>query len=69
MLVQLAKHFGATVIGTTSTPEKAESAVKAGADHIILYTQKDVVEEVMRITNGQGLLLKTNDFARSQCSL
>ena len=34
----------AKVIGTTSTEDKAELAYKAGADHIILYTQDDFLE-------------------------
>ncbi|BGP21016.1 hypothetical protein JCM10213_003220 [Rhodosporidiobolus nylandii] len=58
LLLQLAKHFGATVIGTTSTPEKAEIAKKAGADHVILYGDKDwerVVREVYAITGGEGI--------------
>ncbi|KAJ3300499.1 NADPH:quinone reductase [Borealophlyctis nickersoniae] len=55
LLAQLAKHYGAYVIGTTSSAEKAETAKKAGADHVILYTSQDVVEEVKRITNGQGV--------------
>src|SRR5258708_3623360 len=35
--VQLAKWAGATVIGTVSTPAKAERARAAGADHVINY--------------------------------
>lgn len=53
LLVQLAKALGATVIGTTSTAEKAEIAKKAGADHVILYGEgRDVVGEVYRVTGG-----------------
>ncbi|KAI8807158.1 hypothetical protein BJ742DRAFT_897385 [Cladochytrium replicatum] len=55
LLVQYCKSIGATVIGTVSTPEKAERARKAGADHIILYSSEDVQKEVMRITNGKGV--------------
>lgn len=57
LLVQLAKHFGATVIGTTSTEEKAQLARKAGADHVILYGKPDVdvAEEVFKITGGEGI--------------
>ncbi|POY72962.1 hypothetical protein BMF94_3948 [Rhodotorula taiwanensis] len=56
LLVQLAKRFGATVIGTTSTEEKAEIARKAGADHVILYGPgRDVVSEVYKITGGEGI--------------
>ncbi|GAA6007994.1 quinone oxidoreductase family protein [Rhodotorula paludigena] len=56
LLVQLAKAIGATVIGTTSTPEKAELAKKAGADHVVLYGEgRDVVGEIYKITGGEGI--------------
>lgn len=55
MVVQMAKLRGATVIGTCSTPEKAELARQAGADHVILYTQQDFEAETRRLTNGQGV--------------
>jgi len=51
---QLAKARGATVIGTTSTPEKAELAKQNGADHVILYKDEDVVKRALELTNGQG---------------
>lgn len=54
LLVQWAKHIGATVIGTVSTEEKAQEALQAGADHVILYTEQDFVEEVHRLTDGLG---------------
>lgn len=55
LLVQIAKRRGATVFGTVSTDEKARLAREAGADEIILYTEKDFVGEVKRLTNGRGL--------------
>ncbi|OJT09584.1 hypothetical protein TRAPUB_13961 [Trametes pubescens] len=55
ILAQLAKHAGATVIGTTSTPEKAAVARAHGADHVILYTQENVVERVLALTGGEGV--------------
>lgn len=55
LLCQMAKAAGATVIGTTSTPEKAALARAAGADEVILYTQQDFLEEVKRITGGAGV--------------
>jgi NADPH2:quinone reductase len=55
LLVQLAKHRGARVIGTVSTEEKAELARAAGADDIILYTQTDFETETMRLTDGAGV--------------
>ncbi len=55
LLVQMAKRRGATVIGTTSTNEKAALAKENGADEIINYTVKDFEVEVKRITNGRGV--------------
>lgn len=55
MLVQMAKNLGATVIGTTSTEEKAAIVRQDGADHVILYTQEDVVEATRRLTGQQGV--------------
>lgn len=55
LLVQWLKHVGATVIGTVSTPEKAEAARAAGADHVILYTQEDTARRVRELTDGAGV--------------
>src|SRR5690349_7490025 len=55
MTVQLAKIAGATVIGTAGSEDKAAIATQYGADHAIIYTKSDFVEEVKRITNGKGL--------------
>jgi NADPH2:quinone reductase len=55
LLVQLAKRAGARVIGTVSTPEKAELARSAGADEIIFYREQDVEVETRRHTGGQGV--------------
>jgi NADPH2:quinone reductase len=55
LLCQIASRRGATVIGTTSTAEKAELAREAGAQEVILYTKQDFVAEVKRITGGRGV--------------
>lgn len=55
LLVQMAKRLGATVIGTTSTPEKASLAAEAGADHVILYGEADFQAEARRLTEGRGV--------------
>ena len=55
ILIQMAKNIGAKVITTVSTEEKKQLALGAGADEVILYTQENFVEEVNKITNGQGL--------------
>jgi len=55
LLSQVAKHLGAIVIGTTSSPEKAEIAKSCGCDHVILYTKDDFVAETLKLTNGKGV--------------
>jgi NADPH:quinone reductase len=55
LLVQMAKMAGARVIGTAGSPEKAEIARKAGADHVILYDREDWVAEVKKATGGAGV--------------
>jgi NADPH2:quinone reductase len=65
LLVQWAKHLGATVIGTVSTAEKAKAAREAGADHAVLYTEQDVVTEVKRITDGRGAQLILDGVGKS----
>lgn len=54
LLVQWARHLGARVIGTVSTEEKAKSALAAGAQDVILYTQKDFASETLRLTKDEG---------------
>ncbi len=54
--IQVGKHaVGARVIATTSSSEKVRLAYEEGADHVIDYTQEDVAERVMEITNGEGV--------------
>jgi NADPH2:quinone reductase len=55
ILVRWAKSLGATVIGTVSTPEKAALARSYGADHLVVGRGADVVAEVRRLTDGQGV--------------
>jgi NADPH:quinone reductase len=65
LLVQWAKHLGATVIGTVSTEEKAHIAKEAGADHVILYSKQDFVSETKRITKGRGVELILDGVAKT----
>jgi len=55
LLVQMAHHIGARVIGTVSTEEKAKLARAAGADEIILYSHQDFETETKRLTGGKGV--------------
>ena len=54
--IQVFKNVvGATVIATTSTPEKAELARSLGADHVINYNEEDITQRVREITGGAGV--------------
>lgn len=53
LLVQIAKLRGAEVFTTVGSPEKAELATAAGADHTILYRDVDFVEAVREIAGAE----------------
>jgi NADPH:quinone reductase len=55
MAIQLAKAFGAKVIVTVGSKEKADACVKLGADHAINYKTQDFVAEVKTATGGKGV--------------
>ncbi len=55
IVCQWAHHLGATVIGTTGSPEKAELARAHGCHHPILYNQEDFAERTREITDGKGV--------------
>jgi NADPH2:quinone reductase len=44
--IELAKHAGAQVVTTVSSPEKAELATKAGADRVVNYRDRDAIDQV-----------------------
>jgi len=55
IVCQWAKALGATVIGTVSTPAKAELAKAHGCDHVIINSEENFVERVKAITGGAGV--------------
>jgi NADPH2:quinone reductase len=55
LLVQMAKHIGARVIGTAGTEAKAKLARDAGADEVIVYTKQEFDVETKRLTDGKGV--------------
>ena len=67
LLVQMAKARGATVIGTTSTPEKAALAKAHGADHVILYKEENIVERVLELTQGIGANVIYDCVGKATC--
>lgn len=53
--VQIAKAFGAKVIGTASTDEKRAWVISQGADFMVDYMQADWPEQVKALTGGKGV--------------
>lgn len=53
--VQLARDAGATVIAAAGGSERQARLRGLGASHVIDRLEKDVVEEVLRLTGGMGL--------------
>lgn len=53
--IQLGKLFGLDVIVTCGSDQKCTAAKHIGADHAINYKTQDFVEEVNKITDGQGV--------------
>ncbi len=54
ILCQWAKALGATIVGTVSTPEKAEVAARAGCDFPVVRSREDFVAKVREVTDGEG---------------
>jgi putative PIG3 family NAD(P)H quinone oxidoreductase len=54
MAIQLAKAFGAKVIVTVGSQDKAEACLKLGANRAINYKSEDFVAEVKASTDGAG---------------
>jgi NADPH2:quinone reductase len=54
MAIQLAKAFGARVIVTVGSQDKADACIKLGANRAINYRTEDFVAEVKTATAGAG---------------
>lgn len=54
LLCQWASHLGATVIGATSSEEKAQIARAAGARHVILPGPASLEAQLRELTDGRG---------------
>lgn len=55
LVSQWAKLLGLTVIGTTSSPEKAGVALAHGCTHVIDYSREDVAARARALTGGRGV--------------
>jgi NADPH:quinone reductase len=52
--IQLAKAFGAKVIATVGSADKAKACLELGADVAINYREQDFVKETLAATGGRG---------------
>jgi NADPH:quinone reductase-like Zn-dependent oxidoreductase len=52
--IQIANYAGATAIALTRTSEKKQRLHEAGARHVVITQEQDMLAEVMRITGGNG---------------
>lgn len=55
LLVQWLHHLGVTVIGSVGTAAKAAQARAAGADHVIVHTDRDIAAATRDHTGGRGV--------------
>ena len=53
--VKMAKHIGATVIGTGSNEEKLQAIDQAGADYLLDPSDPDLASKVKEMTDGRGV--------------
>lgn len=53
--IQMAKAFGATVLGTARTEEKCRAMTRFGADRAINYTTENFLEVCRDFTNARGV--------------
>jgi len=61
--IQVANHLGAIPIAATRTGEKKERLRQAGAAHVIVTDEQDIVEEVRALTDGRGATLAVDAIA------
>jgi NADPH:quinone reductase-like Zn-dependent oxidoreductase len=52
--IQIANMAGATSIALTRSAGKRQSLLDAGAAHVVVTDETDLVDEIMRITGGKG---------------
>lgn len=58
LFAQWARHLGLKVIGTVSTPGKAELARAHGCTHVVVgYDREQILSTVMAVTDGEGVAL------------
>ncbi len=61
--IQIAKMKGAIVIGTAGSPAKRRMLEMLGVDHVLNSRTLEFADDVMKITNGQGVDVVLNSLA------
>ncbi len=52
--IQITKQIGALAVATTRGPAKKDFLLAAGADHVIVTEEEDLVQQVRELTDGRG---------------
>jgi NADPH2:quinone reductase len=65
LLCEWAAALGAVVLGTVSTPEKAEIAYARGCEFPILYSETNFAAEARSLTDGRGVDVVYDGVGRS----
>ncbi len=58
--IELARHRGARVVATVSTPEKADLARRAGADLVVNYREEGALERIRAFTDTVDRVVEVN---------
>lgn len=53
--IQVARLFGARVVGTVGSEEKVRRALEWGADHVVRHDREDWAEQVRAYAGGRGV--------------
>ena len=61
--VQLARAAGAEIFGTAGTPEKRALLASMGVHHVLDSRSLSFADEIMRLTNGEGVDVVLNSLA------
>lgn len=61
--VQLARHLGAEVFATAGSDEKREFVALLGADHVFDSRSLAYADQIMAVTNGEGVDVVLNSLA------
>ena len=63
-LCQWAKHLGVEVIGCVGSQNKVQAAISNGCHHVIDLSKENLVKQVMKLTNFEGVGLVYDGVGR-----